>query len=76
MRLNFERIRGGEGRPLEVLDSIRSLSDLLEAYLQAVTEFERARVRLVIVLGLPPLALFDDRGGPSDHGPVCPSPQK
>ena len=30
LRLNFERIRSGDGRPLEVLDSIRSLNDQLE----------------------------------------------
>ena len=53
MRLNFERIRGGEGRPLEVLDSIRGLSDMLEAYGQAVTDYERALIRFWIVLGLP-----------------------
>src|SRR5207249_9196554 len=34
IRLNFERIRGAEGRPLEVLDSIRGLNDMLEAYVQ------------------------------------------
>lgn len=54
IRLNFERIRAGEGRPIEVLDSIRGLNDLLEAYAQAVTDYERARFRLLIVLGLAP----------------------
>ncbi|HEV3203011.1 MAG TPA: TolC family protein [Gemmataceae bacterium] len=54
MRLNFERIRGWEGRPLEVLDSIRGLSDMMEAFGQAVTDYERARFRLLIALGLPP----------------------
>ncbi len=57
IRLSFERIRGGEGRPLELLDSIRSLSDVLEAYGQAVTEYERAEVRLLFALGLPLEAL-------------------
>jgi hypothetical protein len=54
LRLNFDRIKSVPGaRPLEVLDSIRGLNDLLEAYGQAVTEYERARFRLLIALGLP-----------------------
>jgi outer membrane protein TolC len=52
LRLNFDRIRLGEGRPLEVLDSIRGLSDTLEAYGQALTDYERAQVRLLVALGL------------------------
>ena len=59
VRLNFDRIRGGEGRPLEVLDSIRSLNDTLELYAQAVTEYERTRFRLLIVLGLPSPRIID-----------------
>ncbi|HXG08909.1 MAG TPA: TolC family protein [Gemmataceae bacterium] len=61
LRLNFERVRGGEGRPLEVQDSIRGLNDLLDAYGQATTDFERARFRLLIALGLPPLLLSAGR---------------
>jgi hypothetical protein len=54
IRLNFERVREVKmTRPLEVLDSIRGLSDLLDAYNQAITDYERARFRLWIVLGLP-----------------------
>jgi outer membrane protein TolC len=64
IRLSFDRIRGGEGRPLELLDSIRGLSDTLEAYGQAVTDYERARFRLVIALGLPPQVLFDPAVNP------------
>jgi outer membrane protein TolC len=59
LRLNFERIKAGEGRPLEVLDSIRGLSDALEQYAQATTDYERARFRLLVVLGLPPNILVD-----------------
>jgi outer membrane protein TolC len=57
LQLNFDRIRAAEGRPLEVLDSIRSLSDALEAYGQAVTEYERAQFRLLIAIGLPAKAI-------------------
>jgi outer membrane protein TolC len=62
IRLNFERIENREARPLEVLDSIRGLNDTLEAYGQAVTDYERARFRLLIVLGLPPQTFLDPEG--------------
>jgi outer membrane protein TolC len=64
IRLSFDRVRGGEGRPLELLDSIRSLSDALESYGQAMTEYERAHFRLLIALGLPPQSWFNPNGGP------------
>jgi outer membrane protein TolC len=60
LRLNFDRIRGVGSRPLEVLDSIRGLNDNLEAYGQALTDFDRARFRLLVALGLPPAPV----GGP------------
>lgn len=52
IRLNFDRVRGTEGRPLEVLDSIRGLNDMMEAYIQAVSDYERARLRLLNAVGL------------------------
>jgi outer membrane protein TolC len=66
LRLNFERIRNVPGsRPLEVLDSIRGLNDLLEAYGQAATEYERARFRLMTALGVPDQGLFAPAPAPS-----------
>ncbi|HEY1190241.1 MAG TPA: TolC family protein [Gemmata sp.] len=59
VRLNFERIRGGEGRPLEALDSIRGLNDVLEAYANSLSEYDRTRFRLLVVLGLPAAGLYD-----------------
>ena len=60
MRLNFIRVREVEKtRPLEVLDSIRGLSDLLDTYGQAITDYERARFRLMIALGLPPQEIIN-----------------
>ncbi len=56
--LNFERIKGGEGRPLEVVDAIRGMADTLEAYAQAVTGYERAQLRLLLILGMPPQAIL------------------
>jgi outer membrane protein TolC len=68
LRLNFERIRGAEGRPLEVLDSIRSLNDLLEAYGSAMSDYERARFRLLVVVGIPPVDMLP--GAPKQPPPA------
>jgi outer membrane protein TolC len=82
LRLNFDRIKAGEGRPLEVLDSIRGLNDALETYGQAITDYERARFRLLVVLGLPSQALIDSANmeAPLDCNdnvphPIRPAPQ-
>ncbi len=74
IQLNFDRIRGAEGRPLEVLDSIRSLSDALEAYGQAVTEYERSQFRLLIAIGLPAKAILSQFSQVSPV-PVLPEPK-
>jgi outer membrane protein TolC len=59
IRQNFTRIREEpKTRPLEVLDSIRGLSDFLEAYGQALTDYERSRFRLMIALGLSPAEIL------------------
>ena len=71
LRLNFERIRAVPGtRPLEVLDSIRGLNDMLEAYGQATTDYERSRFRLVVVLGLPVQEIAEIEPPP----PILPGP--
>ena len=77
LRLSFERIKGGEGRPLEALDSIRSLSDTLEAYGQSVTDYERSRFQLLVALGMPPAGFIDPSKMPlpcvpPDNGGVQP----
>jgi outer membrane protein TolC len=59
LRLNFALILEAERRPLEVIDSIRGLNDMLDAYATDVTDYERARFRLLVALGLPPGALLD-----------------
>ncbi|HEY7313857.1 MAG TPA: TolC family protein [Gemmataceae bacterium] len=59
IRLNFLRLSKQETRPLEVLDSIRSLNDLLDVYIQDMTDYERARFRLLVALGIPKQALMD-----------------
>jgi outer membrane protein TolC len=74
IRLNFERIRGAEGRVLELLDSIRTLADLLDAYAGALTDYERARFRLLIALGIPPKAFLEPATFPQPSKPPNPKP--
>jgi hypothetical protein len=59
LRLNFVRIKGGQGLPLEVLDSTRRLSDVLQGYADSITDYDRSRYRLLVALGLPPQAILD-----------------
>jgi outer membrane protein TolC len=65
LRLTLERIKQGEGRALEALDSVRGLNDLLDAYGQALTDYERSRFRLLIALGIPPQAFLDHEAMPA-----------
>jgi hypothetical protein len=69
LRLNFQRIREVPNtRPLEVLDSIRGLNDLLDVYAQSVTDYERSQFALILALGLPAHALFDNAAHPPAAG--------
>jgi outer membrane protein TolC len=70
LRLSLERIKQGEGRPLEALDSVRGLNDLLNAYADALTEYERSHFRLLIALGIPPHAFLDPQALPPPCLPV------
>src|SRR5262249_12782959 len=72
VRLNFQRLKGAESRPLEVLDSVRRLFDTLETYSFALTDYDRARFRLLIALGMSPAALLDPRCMPAP--PLAPKP--
>jgi outer membrane protein TolC len=74
VRLNFERIRGGEGRPLEALDSIRGLNDVLDAFANSLSDYDRARFRLLVVLGVPTAALCDPAAMPAAPRPL-PAPR-
>jgi outer membrane protein TolC len=58
---NLRRLALGQARPLETLDSVRSLNDIREAYANALTDYERARFRLLIALGMPARGIIDPR---------------
>jgi outer membrane protein TolC len=53
-QLNFQRIRQGEGLPIELLQAIRARTDAQDAYTQAVTNYNRSQFRLLRALGQPP----------------------
>ncbi len=50
---NLNRIRDGQGLPLEVLQSARALEDARMAYLRAVVDYNVAQFRLQWALGWP-----------------------
>jgi len=57
--LNENRIRGGNGLPIELLQSIQALDRARLNYLQAVTSFNKAQFRLYVAVGTSPLAAAD-----------------
>ncbi len=52
-RRNLERIRDGEGLPLETLQSAQALEQAQQAYLVSVIAYNQAQIRLQWALGFP-----------------------
>ena len=52
-RRNLERIREGQGLPLEVLQSLQALEQAQRSYLRVVTDYNQAQMRLQWSLGFP-----------------------
>jgi outer membrane protein TolC len=48
------RVRGGQGLPLELVDSLRLLGRSRYEYLDTIIDYNRAQVRLWVALGRPP----------------------
>ena len=53
LKRNFQRIRQGEGLPLEVLQSIRALDAALQERLNVRAAYNRAQFRLYRAIGWP-----------------------
>ncbi len=51
--LSLQRIRGGEGLPIELLQAIRARATAQDAYTKAVTSYNRAQFRLLRAIGQP-----------------------
>lgn len=53
-KLEMERIKQGQGRPIEVLDSFRQLLEARQEMLRAVIAFDIAQFRLFVAVGRNP----------------------
>ena len=51
---DFRRIRGGEGLPIELMNSLRLLCEARLAYLDAIMDYNQAQMELYVSLGQPP----------------------
>lgn len=47
-------VKGGEGKPIELLESLRLLARGRYAYLNAIADYNRAQLELYVALGNPP----------------------
>ena len=55
---DLTRIKGREGLPIEVIDSLRLLSRSRNEYLDAIIDYNRAHFQLYAALGRPPAAML------------------
>lgn len=51
---DLARVKGGQGLPLELIDSMRLLGRARYAYLDSIIEYDRAQYQLWVALGKPP----------------------
>lgn len=65
------RIKGGQGLPIELLDSFRLLAEARLTYLEAIVDYDKAQFALYVALGQPP-AKYLAHEVPSD---LVPPPQ-
>jgi outer membrane protein TolC len=54
LREDFLRVKGREGLPIELLDSLRQLAESRLEYLAAIIGFNQAELQLYVALGNPP----------------------
>jgi len=52
------RVRGRQGRPIELLDSLRQVIEARRDYLNAIIAYNLAEVRLYVALGNPPVDML------------------
>jgi outer membrane protein TolC len=70
---DLNRIRGQQGLPIEVLDSLRLLGQGRSEYLNAIVDYNRAQFELYVALGQPPAATIT-RPAPAEPLPP-PAPE-
>ncbi len=54
MRRDYLRVRGLEGRPIEVINSTRLLAAARQEFVAALTQYNQAQLQLFVYLGQPP----------------------
>jgi outer membrane protein TolC len=54
LTLDFQRVKGGVGLPIELLDSFRLTNQARFEYLDAIVGYNQAQLDLYVALGLPP----------------------
>jgi outer membrane protein TolC len=52
------RVRGRQGLPIELLDSLRQVIEARRDYLNAISGYNRAEIRLYVALGNPPVDML------------------
>ena len=58
----FNRIRGGEGLPIELLDNFTRLVAARQAIVAAIVAYDQAQFRLFVALGQPPTVALQNPG--------------
>src|SRR5205814_1473238 len=66
---DLQRIKGAEGLPLEVLDSLRLLARARDEYLNAILDYNKAQFELYVSLGKPPAELLMRPAGTNGDAP-------
>jgi outer membrane protein TolC len=70
---DLTRIRGREGLPIEVINSLRLLALAHDDYLNAIIDYNRAEFELYVALGQPPSGEIA-RSDPAGQAPTASSP--
>jgi outer membrane protein TolC len=68
-RQDMTRIRGGEGRPIEVLNSLRLLASSRQDVIGAIIGYNQAQFELFVALGQPPYVAPLPQFTPPQQGP-------
>ena len=66
---DFERIKGGEGLPLEAINSLRLLARSRVDYLNVILDYNQAQFQLYVALGKPPAELLMRPAGENGISP-------
>jgi outer membrane protein TolC len=66
LELDSKAIRGGAGKPIELLESLRLLARARITYLNAIADYNRAQLELYVALGQPPANTLARRA-PANH---------